>query len=64
MISLLARNDVDQAIEQIKDAEPGSHIDKSSKDYTVTRVNQMFAFCKCFLLKADHINFVKVEEKL
>ena len=64
MISLLARNDVDAAIQKIEKAELDSRIEHNTKDYNVAHVNQMFAQCKCYLLKADRVHFQKVEEKL
>ena len=64
MISLLARNEVDLAIKKIESAEPDPRIEKNSKDYKVAQVNQLLAFCKCYLLKADKVHFQKVEESL
>ena len=43
MISLLARNMVDEAIKKIDKAEIDSRIDHNTKDYNVAHVNQMFA---------------------
>ena len=64
MISLLARNEVDAAIERIKPAQIDKLFESNTKDDSVACVNQMFALCKCFLLKADKVHFQNAEERL
>ena len=69
MIALLAHGEVDEAIRKIEEQEEVMRKEKQqqgsvSKDYIVGQVNLLFAYAKCYLLKADTINFNKVAERL
>ena len=57
MISLLARNDIDLAINRIEQAQIDTRLETNTKDYNVASVNYMLAACKCYLLKVDKVHF-------
>ena len=65
MIALLAHGEVDEAIRTIEEEKQEKNKQNlGSKDATVSYVNLLFAYAKCYLLKADQINFNRVAELL
>ena len=65
MIALLAHGEVDEAIKTIEEhKQEQSKQSQGTKDATVSTVNLLFAYAKCYLLKADQINFNRVAELL